>query len=190
MNSPLQSGKYRCLVIDPPWNQRKTGKRRVRPHQTSFLDYKTMSQEELKDLPIKEWAAKQAFMWLWATNSKDRETKQPILRAAFGLMNVWGFNYYTNITWNKRTGPCPFGPYQITTEHILFGYRGKAQFPKQAIGKMQTFFTEIPIGHSIKPVSFYRQIKNGLKALSWMSLHDKFMKVLMVGVMNTIKINQ
>ena len=34
----------------------------------------------------------------------------------FDLLNHWGFNYYTTITWDKKTGPCPFGPYQITTE--------------------------------------------------------------------------
>lgn len=158
MKHPVQSGCYRCLVVDPPWNQGKTGKRRVRPHQTTCLDYKTMPQQELRSLPIRDWAADQAFLWLWATNSKDKDTKQPILRHAFDLLESWGFTYYTTVTWNKRTGPCPFGPYQVTTEHALFGYRGKACFPKDAMGKMQTLFTEVPSAHSVKPSSFYHQI--------------------------------
>ena len=156
MNYPNK--KYKVIVIDPPWNQGKTGKRSVRPNQDTKLDYPTMSKQELLQLPVSDWAAEQSFMWLWATNSPDRRTKEPILRMAFDLMEAWGFSFYTLATWNKRTGPCPFGPYQIVTEHVLFGYRGKAQFDRRTLGKMQTLFTESPTVHSVKPDSFYQQI--------------------------------
>lgn len=62
------------------------------------------------------------------------------------------------ITWNKKTVPCPFGPYQIVTEHILFGYRGKAKFNKNSLGKLQAIFTESSTAHSVKPANFYREI--------------------------------
>ena len=104
----LESGKYRSLVVDPPWNQRKTGRRRVRPNQGAALDYPTLMKAELLLLPISQWAhPDRSFIWLWATNSKDRHTGQPILAAAFELMEHWGYTYYTMVTWNKRTGPCP-----------------------------------------------------------------------------------
>ena len=46
--------KYKCLVIDPPWNQGKTGKRIVRPNQDLKLDYPTMTKAELlKDFKYK-----------------------------------------------------------------------------------------------------------------------------------------
>jgi N6-adenosine-specific RNA methylase IME4 len=150
--------RYRVLVIDPPWNQGKTGKRKARPNQTTTLDYPTMSKKELLALPVNQWAEDQSFLWLWATNSKDRKTGEPILKTAFDLMEEWGFTFYTMVTWNKRTGPCPFGPYQIITEHILFGYRGKAVFEPDHLGKMQTCFTETPTIHSAKPDSFYQQV--------------------------------
>jgi len=150
--------RYHVLVVDPPWNQGKTGRRKVRPHQGTVLDYPTLSKGELLALPIPQWAADQAYLWLWATNSKDRHSGEPILAMAFDLMAAWGFQYYTLITWHKRTGPCPFGPYQIITEHVLFGYRGKALFPKSCWGKLQTCFSETPTHHSTKPASFYRQI--------------------------------
>ena len=150
--------KYRVIVVDPPWNQGKTGKRRVRPNQSTTLDYPTLSKDELIKLPIPEWAADQCFLWLWATNSKDQKTGEPILRMAFDLMEQWGFTFYTTVTWNKRTGPCPFGPYQIVTEHVLFGYKGKATFARDVLGKMQTMFTETPTLHSAKPDSFYQQL--------------------------------
>lgn len=69
--SPAQAAQYRCLVIDPPWNQGKTGKRSVRPNQTSHLDYKSMSQQELEALPIEDWASEQAFLWLWPASSPE-----------------------------------------------------------------------------------------------------------------------
>ena len=47
---------YRVLVVDPPWNQGKTGRRRVRPNQGTDLDYPTMSRKALLDLPITKWA--------------------------------------------------------------------------------------------------------------------------------------
>jgi N6-adenosine-specific RNA methylase IME4 len=150
--------RYRVLVIDPPWNQGKTGKRKARPNQTTTLDYPTMSKKELLALPVNQWAEDQSFLWLWATNSKDRKTGEPILKTAFDLMEEWGFTFYTMVTWNKRTGPCPFGPYQIITEHILFGYKGKAVFERDHLGKMQTCFTETPTIHSAKPDSFYQQV--------------------------------
>lgn len=150
--------RYRVLVIDPPWNQGKTGRRKVRPNQSTNLDYPTMSKLELLDLPVEQWAEEQSFLWLWATNSKDRKTGEPILKMAFDLMESWGFKFYTMITWNKRTGPCPFGPYQIITEQVLFGYKGKAKFSRTSLGKMQTLFTETSTVHSAKPDSFYQEI--------------------------------
>lgn len=155
--------RYRVLVIDPPWNQGKTGKRKSRPNQTTTLDYPTMSKQELMELPVNQWAEDQSFLWLWATNSKDRKTGEPILKMAFDLMEKWGFTFYTMVTWNKRTGPCPFGPYQIITEHILFGYKGKAVFEREHLGKMQTCFTESPTIHSAKPDVFYQQVAKSFK---------------------------
>lgn len=155
--------KYGVIVIDPPWNQGKTGKRKARPNQGTILDYPTMSKEEIAAIPVSEWAAEQCFLWLWATNSKDRKTGEPVLKAAFDLLEEWGFKFYTMITWNKRTGPCPFGPYQVITEHILFAYKGKAVFNREILGKMQTCFTETPTMHSAKPDSFYRQIAQYFK---------------------------
>lgn len=155
---PPAAGRYRSIVVDPPWDQGKTGRRKVRPAQGTRLEYPTVTAVRLESLPVAEWAAPQSFIWLWATNSKERSTGAPILRLAFDLLEAWGFTYYTTITWNKKTGPCPFGPYQVTTEHALFGYRGKARFARESLGKLQTCFSEPVLGHSVKPASFYQAI--------------------------------
>lgn len=110
-------------------------------------------------MPIPDWSdPDQSFLWLWATNSKDKRTREPVLSMAFDLMERRGFGFYTMITWDKKTGPYPSGPYQITTEHVLFGYRGKAVFDRQILGTMKTCFTAKPGAHNSKPESFYQEI--------------------------------
>ena len=160
ISPPPLAGQYRCIVIDPPWDQGKTGKRSVRPNQGTDLDYPTMTYEEIAALPVRDWSAPEAFLWLWATNSRSKSSGKPILMQAFELMEHWGFRYYTAITWDKLTGPCPFGPYQITTEHCLFGYRGKCSFPKQSLGKMKTAFSASVRRHSEKPAYLYDKVRH------------------------------
>lgn len=150
--------KYSTIVVDPPWNQGKTGKRKVRPNQGINLGYATMSKEELLDLPIDQLGRKDSFLFLWTTNSKDKKTGEPFLKSSFDLMDKWGYKFYTMITWNKNTGPCPFGPFQITTEYIMFGYKGKCKFKKDKLGFMKNIFSESSTAHSVKPQSFYNAI--------------------------------
>lgn len=118
-----------------------------------------MCFEEIKHLPVSEWAQPNSFLWLWATNSKDKNSKRPVLSMAFELLEHWGFTFHTMITWDKKTGPCPFSPYQIVTEHVLFGWRGKARFNRSRLGKMKTVFRESSTRHSVKPASFYEHIR-------------------------------
>lgn len=151
--------KYKTIVIDPPWNQGKTSKRSVRPNQGTELDYPTLNKEQLLKLPINEISFDDSFLFLWATNSKDKKTGEPIIKTAFDLIEHWGFTFYTMITWNKKTGPCPFGPYQIVTEYILFCYKKKCVFKKEFMGKFKNIFIETPKAHSVKPHSFYEQIR-------------------------------
>ena len=158
LSAPPSAGDYKCIVVDPPWDQGKTGKRSSRPNQGTELDYPTMTFSEIAGVTVDQWAAPQAFLWLWATNSRSRSSGRPILMHAFELMEHWGFRYYTMLTWDKSTGPCPFGPYQITTEHCLFGYRGKGVFPKHCLGKMKTAFSARTSRHSEKPAFLYDSV--------------------------------
>ena len=159
---PPKVGEYRCIVVDPPWDQGKTGKRACRPTQGTKLDYPTLSPEQIASLPVREWAAPESMLWLWATNSRSRSAKCPILEVAFQILHRWGFRFYTLLTWDKRTGPCPFGPYRVITEHVLFGYRGKANFPKKCWAKEATLFSSQGgrrNAHSTKPAELYEHIR-------------------------------
>ena len=155
----LKTGEYKVLVVDPPWDQGKTGKRSVRPNQGTDLEYPTMTLDEIKDgVPIGEWTAEQALMWLWVTNSRSRSSGKPIIVQGFELLDHWGFRYYTMVTWNKGNGVCPFGPYRIVTEHCLFAYRGKLDTREHPKGQMKTLIETASRGHSVKPQEFYTEI--------------------------------
>ena len=156
---PQFAGEYRCIVVDPPWDQGKTGVRAVRPNQGRDLDYPTMTLAEIAEVEVLDWAAENAFLWLWATNGRSRSSGLPILQQAFDLMTHWGFRYYTVLTWDKGNGVCPFGPFQITTEHCLFGYRGKFETPKGSMGQSKTLFAERSRRHSQKPAVLYEYIR-------------------------------
>jgi len=95
-----------------------------------------MSKADLLILPVKELSTEQSFLGLWATNSKDRKTGEPMLKMAFDWLDCWGVTFYTLLIGHKKTGPCPFGPYQIITEHVLFAYREKCHFSRSSFGKL------------------------------------------------------
>ena len=122
-----------------------------------------MTPGEIAALPIPKIAEDNAFLWLWVTNSRSKSSGRPIIQQGFDLLEHWGFRYNTTVTWSKGTGPCPFGPYQITTEHILFAYRGKFEIPKKSMGKMKTIFLTDPARHSEKPAVFYENVRNNFE---------------------------
>lgn len=75
-----------------------------------------MKTEDIKKLPIQNLADDSCHLYLWATNNH--------LKDAFEVMDAWGFEYKTIITWMKdRIG---LGQYfRGNTEHCLFGRKGK-----------------------------------------------------------------
>jgi N6-adenosine-specific RNA methylase IME4 len=136
---PLK-GKFRTIVIDPPWDY-GAERERVRPV------YATMTQKELLTLPVFSWADDPAHLYLWSTNGN--------LCDAFVLMKAWGFNFKTMITWVKPS----FGMgsyFRTSTEHVLFGVRGHLLTRVRNIG---THFTAPKTSHSEKPDYFYELVK-------------------------------
>jgi N6-adenosine-specific RNA methylase IME4 len=135
---PLK-GKFRTIVIDPPWD-RSGVPERARPV------YATMTQKELLALPVSSWADDPAHLYLWTTNAD--------LQDAFQLMKVWGFKYQTMITWVKPS--FAMGRYfRTSTEHVLFGVRGHLLTRLRNIG---THFTAPKTFHSEKPDYFYELV--------------------------------
>ena len=148
-DSVTSEGGYDVIVVDPPWPVKKII-RKVRPNQTSALDYPTMSINDISSLPICDVAADNSLLFLWTTHA--------FLEVSFGIMRNWGFRYQRCLTWDKGNGMCLFG-FHHRTEFCLFGYRGKINM--YPYGKaIPTVFSGRSPRHSAKPDEFYGLISH------------------------------
>lgn len=146
---PPRDGKYRCIVIDPPWDIKKI-ERAERPNQGVTLDYPTMSLEQIADetlVPVRTHADEDCHLYLWVTHK--------YLPAGLELMESWGFRYQCTMTWRKNVGITPFS-WMYDTEHVLFGRKGNLALTQ--LGLRLSF--EAPVqGHSVKPEVFYERVR-------------------------------
>ena len=141
----LPNGKYRVLVIDPPWPMTKI-ERDVRPNQVGF-DYPTMTEAELFGLraTIDDVAAPDCNLFLWTT--------QRFLPLALRLVEHYGFRYVLVMVWHKAGGFQPIGLPQYNCEFAIYARRGS---PKFLDTKAFTCAFGAPrLQHSRKPVRFY-----------------------------------
>jgi N6-adenosine-specific RNA methylase IME4 len=131
------TGPFQVIVADPPWRY-ETG---------NDLPYPTMALEDIKALPVESIAADDALLWLWTTNAH--------LRVAFEVVEAWGFEYRTLLTWVKNqmgTGEWLRGQ----TEHCLLAIRGKPVFLH---GNHSTVLEAARREHSRKPEEFYAMVE-------------------------------
>lgn len=144
--TPAPEGKYKCIVIDPPWPVHKI-EREVRPNQKAPLDYPTMTLAEIAALPLPDLAFDDGcHLYLWTT--------QKFLPAAIGLIAQWGFNYQCLMTWVKPTGMTPYS-WMYNTEHVVFARRGNLPLERNGL---KLAFDAPATGHSIKPDAFYERV--------------------------------
>ena len=133
--------RYRTIVADPPWPMPKTGRRSLTstdgtryelPNgkkvdgawwgkttgKSVELPYETMTLEAIASLPVGDFAAPAAHLYVWTTNRFLEET--------FGILRAWGFKAKPVIlTWGKTPMGLGFGgAYSSTSEFCLFSRRG------------------------------------------------------------------
>ncbi len=145
---PPPPGRYRCIVIDPPWPMKKI-ERDERPNQGVELDYPVMSLEDIADeahVPVRTLADEDCHIYLWVTHK--------FLPAGMDLLTTWGFNYQCVMTWRKNVGITPFS-WMYDTEHVLFGRRGSLKL--EQLGLRLSFEAPV-VGHSVKPDVFYERV--------------------------------
>lgn len=140
---------YHTILADPAWRQTLMGRRRrpKDPHIARALPYPTMSLDAIRALPVGDFAAVGAHLWLWTTNE--------FLRTGFEVMEAWGFKYLAPVHWIKPSG-C--GNYFIhRTQTLLFGYKERCRFPL-ARYQPNTIFAAAG-KHSEKPPESYELIE-------------------------------
>lgn len=111
-------GPYDIIVADPPWLFSSNSK--ARPGKNPRRHYACLTDRDIAELPVAEWAAKDALLLLWTT--------APCLARAMPVIDAWGFQYKTNLAWDKEipaTGWWVRGEH----EHVLLARRGKFPIP-------------------------------------------------------------
>lgn len=137
---PLPDGPFRVIAIDPPWAY---GKRPDDITHRARLQYPEMSTEKICRLPVAERAAPDCILWLWTTNAHMRD--------AFQVLDAWGFEHRTILTWVKdRMGTGDWLRGQ--TEHCLMAIKGR---PTVLLTNQTTVLHGPLREHSRKPDEFY-----------------------------------
>ena len=147
---------FSTVLADPPWQfKNRTGK--VAPEHKRLCRYGTMTLEEIASLPVGRVARETAHLYLWVPNA--------LLLHGLQVMREWGFNYKTNIVWQKiRKDGEPDGRgvgfyFRNTTELVLFGIRGKNNRTLSPGRRQVNVIKSHKREHSRKPDELYKIIE-------------------------------
>ncbi len=139
---------FRTIYADPPWQfQNRTGK--VAPEHRRLTRYPTMTISDIKALPVYELASICSHLYLWVPNA--------LLPDGLEVMRSWGFEYKTNIIWEKvRHDGQPDGRgvgfyFRNVTEILLFGIRGKGNRTLAPARSQVNLIRTVKREHSRKP---------------------------------------
>jgi site-specific DNA-methyltransferase (adenine-specific) len=139
--------KYKIIYADPPWSYRDKRNKHKRLCGGALSHYKTMSIEEIKNLPINKILDKDCMLFLWATF--------PNIKEALCIIDAWGFTYKTlGFSWIKtnKINKKPFfgiGYYtKSNCEVCLIGVKGK---PIKKSNKVSSVVISPRGCHSEKP---------------------------------------
>ena len=138
--------KYKTVVIDPPWDVccNLTNEKFYRTGRK--LPYDVMTDSEIMQFPIDDFANEECDLFMWTTHSK--------LPTALEILQAWSFKYHALITWDKMSGVCIVGFYR-RTEFAIYGYRGKQGVNVGKGSYIPTIFRAKTKRHSEKPTKFY-----------------------------------
>jgi ParB/RepB/Spo0J family partition protein len=149
------NGPYGVIVIDPPW---RFEVRENDPSHQGSCPYPTMSLEEIRSLNVPSIAADDALLWLWITNSH--------LPDGFLVLESWGFQYKTLLTWVKdKMGVGNW--LRGRTEQCMLAIRGR---PTVQLTNQSTVISAPTRAHSQKPNEFYTLVEQLCPAASYAEL--------------------
>ena len=142
---PHISGGWGTIVADPPWSYTAGKATRIAPR------YDCMSVDQIRALPIADYAARDCALFLWSTSS--------FLEEALDVMHAWEFQYRTTIVWAKGrvtedgtvVRHIGMGSYvRCAHELVLVGRRGNWTAPRER-RNIPSWFISPRTLHSRKP---------------------------------------
>lgn len=120
---PFPDRRYNVIYADPPWEYGKSGGTK-NSRGLAKQHYRTMSAQEICELPVGEISAENCALFLWATF--------PQIKQALAAIEAWGFEYFgAAFVWikrNEQTGKDAFGMGYWTRanpEVCLLAFRGR-----------------------------------------------------------------
>jgi len=141
--------RYNIIYADPPWSYEDKA---LAGNRGAICKYPVMGIDELKSLPIKNIAADDAILFMWAT--------LPKLPEALELTQSWGFKYKTTgFVWvktNPKSGTPFFGMGRWTranSEVVLLGTKGRPQRVSAGVSQIVQVEEEILESSILKPHS-------------------------------------
>jgi N6-adenosine-specific RNA methylase IME4 len=151
LDEPLEIGPFDLIVADPPWKYPTPFTATQRHFFAAEQYYPTLTQEEMKELPVADLAdPKRACLLLWAPGA--------MLDQAITLMKHWGFEYKGVLfIWiktdkeNKNPVAVPTSATMNAIEHLIYGVRGNFFREFRENASILNFFTAPRGSHSTKP---------------------------------------
>jgi len=112
---------YDIIVADPPWKFSSNSE--AKPGRNARRHYPCMTDQQVSLLPVREWAAPAALLFLWTT--------APMLVRSLPILDAWGFRYVSQLVWVKDH---PGTGFWVRNRHevVLMAKRGKFPCPKPA----------------------------------------------------------
>ncbi len=151
-----ENRKFKTVLADPPWQfKNRTGK--VAPEHKRLNRYPTMTLDDIIKLPVSSVTADCCHLYLWVPNA--------LLPAGLAVMQAWGFEYKTNLIWEKiRHDGFPDGRgvgfyFRNVTEILLFGIKGKSYRTLAPARSQVNLIRSTKREHSRKPDDFYSLIE-------------------------------
>jgi len=148
--------KFHTILADPPWQfQNRTGK--MAPEHKRLNRYETMKLNDILQMPVASLTAEKAHLYLWVPNA--------LLPDGLAVMEAWGFEYKTNIVWEKvRKDGEPDGRgvgfyFRNVTELLLFGIKGDNNRTLAPARSQVNLLRTMKREHSRKPDEIYPLIE-------------------------------
>jgi N6-adenosine-specific RNA methylase IME4 len=153
-------GPYRVIVADPAWPYEI---RREDPSHRANTPYPQMSIAQICAVKVQEIAHPDCVLFLWTTNYH-------LLRNVAPVLDAWGFEERTILTWDKDkmgTGDWLRGQ----TEHCVMAGRGK---PAIMLTIQTTLLRAAARAHSEKPIEFYNLVESLCPAPRYAYLFSRY----------------
>lgn len=151
--------KYRTIVADPPWPipaaNRRAGKGGARSNATT-MGYPVMDLADIMALPVADFAAPDAHLYLWVTPAFNREG------VGVQVARAWGFDVVSELIWEKANLGMGLFP-RSCHEPVLVCRRGGLSWDVRNVRSVQRWPQPHQGGkgkrHSAKPHAFHDLIE-------------------------------